>query len=567
MMDESDDYATSSRRGTRVSREKHQGTSFVNTTVTTNIKTSKGSRMFVSGIRFKAQKPLKPHTTPKPVTEEDLKAAQAGNKANKRIAPKTEHSRHKQICQDTSIPYQSVADTTTNASFSFELNKAWTQANVVQNRTLPSPEGMIIPDWALHGLPVNISDEGRRCFHAYLFSCPIRQYPLEQLQIASWQPFSSDQSRFERLVLHPLTLRCTLSMGALFLLLKSGKRESAGFAMHSARLCSLVNRLLAQEKHCLDDRIILIQSVASLAILSSYLGLYDHWYVHVKGLKHLVDTAVGLESLPAPVQLLVAKASLKGACELAVMPLIAPISIWKPISNALPCSQRTSLAAAVRWAVYRGESNDAVCDGMQSLSIFVATINFASSQHGKIVFDPLALMEEFHSIEYKLVAFPEPVRPFTEALKECFHSHLNSIRLTALVYLKFVKGGSAETLHGPVHLLRLLCEHLKRISSLPRCANADTIYGYTKGSLIWVCLVADLMSRTSEYERWNLTLKGAKSHVCRDFMRWVLGNSDGVCYDIKDEDIALCLLLDFWNFGMGVRMQDPRAHIKRILAG
>lgn len=76
-----------------------------------------------------------------------------------------------------------------------------------------------------------------------------------------------EQKRFERLMLQPLTLRCTLSMGA-FLLIKSGKKEFAGLAMHSARLCSLVNTLLGQTHRTLDEAVVLVQSVASLALLA-----------------------------------------------------------------------------------------------------------------------------------------------------------------------------------------------------------------------------------------------------------------------------------------------------------
>ncbi|KAJ4244730.1 hypothetical protein NW762_014305 [Fusarium torreyae] len=262
------------RRGMLVKREKHQGTLFVNaTTVTTSIKASNGSRMSISGIKFISQEKPKARPQPKPITNGDLKAVQEGN--HKRIAPKPWPNG-----RGTSIPYQTATDTWFNVSFAFELTEAWSEVNEIQNNFLPSPKGIVVPDWALHGLPAEISDEGKQCFHAYLFSCPIRQYPLEQLHIVAWQPLSMDQKRFERLMLQPLTLRCTLSMGALFLLVESGKKESAGLAMHSARLCSLVNRLLGQKHRTLDEALVLVQSVASLALLAggSQRSLRDRYH-------------------------------------------------------------------------------------------------------------------------------------------------------------------------------------------------------------------------------------------------------------------------------------------------
>lgn len=161
------------------------------------------------------------------------------------------------------------------------------------------------------------------------------------------------------------------------------------------------------------------------------------------------------------------------------MPLITPSQSRQVISKVLPTYQRNSSADDVRRAIYEGEGHDEICDAMQSLAIFVAAIVFATSQQGKIVFDPLSLMEEYHSIEYKLVALPGPIQSHEEALKRCLHLNLGpksfgklpksdvesaqlaktwiqtALRISALFYLKLTKGGPPETLHGSVHMLRL----------------------------------------------------------------------------------------------------------------
>ncbi|KAF4455750.1 hypothetical protein F53441_1949 [Fusarium austroafricanum] len=500
-------------RGMQVKREKHQGTSFINaTTFPTNIRTLDGSRISISGIKFVSRKRLSGRVPPKPVTKSDLKAVQEGS--HKRIAPKPQPPRHgKHASGETSIPYQHAADIPSNVSFSFGLTKTWSLANDMQNYYLPSPNGMTVPDWSLHGLPREISDQGKQCFHAYLFSCPIRQHPLEQLQIVKWQPLSMDQSRFQRLMLQPLTLQCTLSMGALFLLLKSQKVQPAGISMHSARLCGLVNKLLS-ENRALDEAIILIQSIASLTLLAAFLGLYNDWYAHVKGLKHMVDLTGGLESLPLPVQMLVEKVDLAGACDIGAQPLIVSNISRQTISKALPLCQRTSLAHAMQCALYGNEGDDGICDAMQSLVIFAETVKYASSQGGKVVFDPLELMEEYHSIEYKLVALPEPIQSHVEALEQCLSinpacdsaaqspesdSDLAkrwiqvTIRLTALFYLKKVRPGDTipEDFSGGYDpheiFLRDKAEKLLRIlgrsgwNKLDECI-ADNIQGLMKPS-------------------------------------------------------------------------------------
>lgn len=247
-----------------VQRQKHRGTSFVNTTTTTTVKATCYTNSSSSDIRFKPQKKLQSRTPSTPIRNSDLRAVQKGS--HKRIAPKSRQS--SRVCGSAVVPYQDIIDLDTNISFSFELIKYWARENEMQNNYLPSPTGPVIPDWALHGLPPGIPDEGKQCFHAYLFSCPIRQYPLEQLRIVSWQPLAMDQSRFERLMLQPLTLRCTLSMGALFLLIKNEKEPHAGLAAHSATLCRLVNSLVGLRQRSLDETVVLIQSIASLALLA-----------------------------------------------------------------------------------------------------------------------------------------------------------------------------------------------------------------------------------------------------------------------------------------------------------
>ncbi|KAF4460440.1 hypothetical protein FALBO_12779 [Fusarium albosuccineum] len=496
--------AAKSRRGLLLSRDKHRGISFVNATVATTKRRAQGSQP-VSGVKVVSAKIPTAHESPKTMTEEDLKRAQQGK--NKRLAPRIESNgkgMQKSPKHSCSVPYQTVADFAPAGPFlfSFEIIEAWYKGNEEENRSrLSPPTSSALPDWTLHGLPVEISDEGRRCFHAYLFSCPIRHYPFEQLHIVSWQPLAWDQTRFERLMLEPLALRCTLTMGALFLLLKSGKREGAGFAMHSARLCALVNKLLDDKHQNWDKSVVLIQSVASLALLATFLGLYDHWYAHVKGLKLLISAVGGAEALPAPVQLLVKKADLKGASEIVTMPLMEFAQPQQPISHSLPCDQQISIATDVRRALcYQGKENEA-CGTIISLAIYVATIDFAASRCVELVFDPLVLMEEYHYLEHRLLATPWPIQTHEEALQEylipspvpkdpassphipLLDPELESkkslqivLRLAALFYLKLIKGGPPDNLDGQVHILRLLLEHMHCISHISARATS-VIYG------------------------------------------------------------------------------------------
>ncbi|KAM5380099.1 hypothetical protein ACJZ2D_003746 [Fusarium nematophilum] len=575
------------RRLLAVSRDKHKGISFVNATAAgAETIPSDKSRGPVPKVRFVSVKPSAPKAPPKPVTEADLERAQEGS--NRRIAPKSQGDRRaEQALADASsvIPYHSVANGSSDASFCFQLVRAWRAIN--QNGPCPSPNQFTLPDWAYHGLPADISDDGKKCFHAYLFSCPVRHYPFEQANVVSWQPLARDQARFERLLLEPAMLRSTLTMGALFLLLKSGKRESAGFALHSAKLCALVNKMLADDDNAVHKKIVVIQSVATLAIQATFLGLYDHWFAHVKGLKLLVQQSGGMEVLPLPVQLLVKKADLKGASEIVTMPLFEFGPLQESISNSLPLNQQMVITTAVRRALGKDEGHDGVCDTMVSLAIFVATINFAEMQRGKMVFDPLPLMEEFHSIEYRLLAIPGPIQSHSGALQRA--SGLNSVvdcryqytqmidpkvearkslqillRLAALFYLKLAKGGPTDTLDGPIYLLDLFYTHLRRVTYLPSYTANSSVHGLSKSALIWIFLIADRVARESGYESWNWGSRGIDCAAGRDFLHWMMGGlGEDEVEPIGDHDLDLYWVLDFRRFQ--ARTWDPRAHIRRVL--
>lgn len=283
------------------------------------------------------------------------------------------------------------------------------------------------------------------------------------------------------------------------------------------------------------------------------------------------------------------RADLKGSCEALTMPAIVSNSLQQKASNILPSCQRASLLAAVETAIYNEECSDYdddLCDSMQSLAIFVGIVNYAQSQCGNVFLDPLDLMEEYHSIEYKLLTLPHPIQPHTASLESRDYlspasmdsdgpsdngrdivqqakTHIQiALRIAGLFYLRLIKGGPSESLRGPVHMLRTLLQHLDRIADLPIRVCSSTVHGYSRSALIWACLVADLMLWASINEGWKFHEHKWGSYVCRDFLLRILGGDD--IKMVTDRDLALCRILDLGNFRTGTR--DPRTYIQRILA-
>lgn len=253
------------RRRLLVTRVRHRGVSFVNTTTVPPSTQSNMSSTPRQPIKFVPAKKAGPRTAPRPITQDEIKRAQEGD--NRKIAPKQGDLIQEAAKQNSLVPFQSVGTLTSHKPFPFSIVRVWSELVHKESSSISNPQLSAI-DWALRGLPMEMSDDGKRCFHAYVFSCPIRHLPSEQQKIVGWWPLAKCQEHFDNLMLEPLTFRCTLTMGALFILLNSGNRESAAFAMHSARLCALVNKLLADQEQNILKQTIIIQSVASLAQLA-----------------------------------------------------------------------------------------------------------------------------------------------------------------------------------------------------------------------------------------------------------------------------------------------------------
>lgn len=279
------------------------------------------------------------------------------------------------------------------------------------------------------------------------------------------------------------------------------------------------------------------------------------------------------------------RADLKGASEIVTTPFFDQVQLQRLISANLPRDRRVAIEADVQLAVrqYDGVCDD-LCDTIASLAILVATIDFSASQRGSLIFDPLALMEEYHGIEHRLLMAPVPIQTRLEALDRCldganaFQHHNNLsfgspsdiqheaersldiiLRLAALFFLKMIKGGPPDTLDGLVPMMQILNEHMRRITYLPLSMATDPPHGLSRSALIWIALMADRMLRRSDSEGWNWGSRTVDRHIPRDFLLWALGG--GI---VHHADFRLCRILDLGRFEVGA--WDPRVQIGQILA-
>lgn len=279
------------------------------------------------------------------------------------------------------------------------------------------------------------------------------------------------------------------------------------------------------------------------------------------------------------------RADLKGASEIVTTPFFVQTELQKPISASLPRDQRMAIEAGVQLVLHQ---HDGICDDLRdsitSLAILVATIDFAASQRGSLIFDPLALMQEYHDIEYRLLMASVPIQTRLEALDRCvsgvntFQHHSNPLlkptrdveheaersldiilRLAALFFLKMARDGPPDTVDGLVHMAQILNEHMRRITYLPRSMTTEPPRGLSRSALVWIALMADRVMSRSDSEEWNWGLRRVDRYISRDFLSWVLSGGD-----VTSDDLRLCRILDLGRFDPGT--WDPRAQIEQILA-
>lgn len=275
-----------------------------------------------------------------------------------------------------------------------------------------------------------------------------------------------------------------------------------------------------------------------------------------------------------PSILILIRADLRGASELAIAPSLAFKPSHPSISENLPLYQRTALEAAVRKAYHQKvdiDYHDEVCHALIDLAILMATIDLAMNQPGKLLFDSLQIFEGHISIVDQLLTKPKPIRTLSKALHGKSHEGFelstlpqNSVRIAALFYLKLIRYGPPDTLEGSVHLLDLLNHHLRQMICLP--LKYIAIHDISRGPLLWVCLVADQMAQKSQTQCWNWDSIVLDSTICRDCIQWLLGGGTQVDTSlIRDEDFEFCRLFpigrakgEFW---------DPSAQVQHILRG
>jgi hypothetical protein len=336
---------TSTRRGLQISKQKHNGVSFVNSfasapdpevkLVSRPKRASKTTEATVEPKQFTFVDREKAAFTRS--TDSTARSKTSGKPKGKKIrecalpiSRKTEQNRsHAALTTEslgTSMPAKTSGPSSTSphrehidpAAETFHQtrrNDMLRILGVLNQKYNPAGTSLAIPPaafptWTSHHLPSYMPDAHRQLFHSYFGLIPRKQYPFEAL--LTYNPAGSREFYYQ-VVPNITAVHCVLMCGAMFASVNKGEQYSDELAWHVAKVCSLLNATLQESPNEVSQ--MTLECIATLAFMGvsgrflaqvivvhersadikvqQYIGRLDHWRVHMKGLKKMIEMVGG----------------------------------------------------------------------------------------------------------------------------------------------------------------------------------------------------------------------------------------------------------------------------------
>ncbi|KAJ6164071.1 hypothetical protein N7470_002743 [Penicillium chermesinum] len=299
--------AITAKQNLQIVRQRHQGRTFVNST-SSNADAQEWtgfSKPISERMKFVAQK--NPEGRKKrrersraasnsTSTSEGKDSPEKRNSSNGTVPEKA----HDQMVTDHMERHPGSDCSSISTDQALDLSDLWSVSEAGFLEDFASQAGTYpgLEAWSPEELPTLWSDNNKgfvTYYTKYLY-LPL-SLPFETLySITDCSQQISESGDF--LLSDPLALDCTLSICALFNLLENGKQDSAESPFHCSKLCALANQILSSDETGSPARqMLIIQPVSSLAIIAGLVGNYNDWYLHMQGLKSLVNSLGGQERL------------------------------------------------------------------------------------------------------------------------------------------------------------------------------------------------------------------------------------------------------------------------------
>ncbi|ORY57543.1 uncharacterized protein BCR38DRAFT_490046 [Pseudomassariella vexata] len=567
----------STRRGFQVTKQKHKGTAFVNSSVQDHASKKPRARAGFSlpvatTLTFiNNEEDEKKYTQPKRRSRGSKDAERAS-----RLKPASMRKRR----------------TSSESSGNHPIRESCQRFGLEENYE----ELGSLPAWASYKLPKNLRDSSKRLLFMTLAFVPDKASPFKEYGMLTYNPLKfSDRDIW--LVQDPTILHSAIALGALFDAIRSGKKDSPGLTSLTSQLCSIINRRLNQKEQSGLAREITMHAVAALAIIAGYQGKHDHWYVHMKGLVHLIDLVGGQEKLDVRTLGAIRKADLAGAVSAATRPCVSCVKPRLDLRSVLPEAHQERNSRAVQRLLNACHIDTEIVETIASVAGFNDCLDYCKKKEGtKSKFEPDALMEYFFFLKYQLLSKPEALRDFDEVITpkmsrkfplsaqdfptpvsmdlsvDAYSKAIESaMRILTILYLR---EPTLDLPCGETVLLDLLTRHMTIILTSRRGPQPENSMidpslledstPTQSATLIWMCIAGDCFSTSKMATSVDHSDKMGQPSIYKQLLIEVLGPHASANPElVSQEDLELCRFLDL-RYVRGTQWSE-RSAMRHIL--
>ncbi|KAJ1334094.1 hypothetical protein MN608_04097 [Microdochium nivale] len=581
-----DGHMVATRRGFQVTKQKHQGLAFVNTSAQ-QLPAAKTSRrkaaatsvplpntplIFITNdedekkhvSRLRKARLSKPKTPPA--------SQQSGLKSpapRRRVQGSRLHS--PSSVSSVSPRFSSRGSPSSGDDASETSTDLSSNPDMDQHPTL-------LPAWARYKQPPTLEGSYRKL----LFMC--HAFPPSKFNAFSSLDGGSPSVSPEHFICaaqDPTAIHCGITLGTLYDAVCSGQRGTPYLETLTLQLCSIINRRLNYDEQLSEARQKTIHAVATLAILASYSGKWDHWDVHMRGLLHLLNMAGGQHELDMHTVSTIRKADLCGAIASATSPCIPFVRRHVPLRYPNYVFDSDAVTGRLlRHLGMVGLEADLITT-IGDVAALNKCLSLPAEAKDIFAFDSEAALEHYYSLGYKLLSSGGPLRfldgsssglsskedGMVISHQQYTDSVRSAIRVLALVFLQNPaldlpsdEGSLFELLRGHLQVILSYCQAQQSnqldqdpfnflVDPMIRNCQENSTEAH-KPVLLWICLAGHVLQRNHDITRAGTEgplggeLMGRPS-IYKSLLQEVLGPVAAVDPGlVSDYELEVCRCLD-----------------------
>uniref|UniRef100_L2GAX6 Uncharacterized protein n=1 Tax=Colletotrichum fructicola (strain Nara gc5) TaxID=1213859 RepID=L2GAX6_COLFN len=550
----------STRRGLQVSKSKHQGTQFINTSAASDSSreepnASDSSRPLDQKYKFLGQQ--------KEPRRSVSKRGKSSHNSSDDEKYRVRKARASKKAQEPGFVMETSAQQGTVEAAVFD--DTW--------RIPRSP----IP-WLVSWMG-NLSEREKCLVQLYLKLAPTKMYPCEQ--ILEYNPVRGS-AFIERIKSSETSLNAVLMTACYAEMFLQGEWSSPELLYHVSKVCSLVNdRLSDRTKRDFDQG--MLECVAQLAITGWNVGRYDHWKVHMQGLKHMIELEGGMKREWNYLLNMIRRQVTLWAVYLGLLPYLDYPRFFNATTDALPDQVRTRIVNEMSNVLYQCGLQSYLANAMISTALFAGVLRLAfASPNREVLLNPEAFIEEWLWCEYQLVLYGGALR------EDCLNDSLGELdeltvaadlgnseavaaAMVRSLYTTKPVPSPAENLLEPVlcdsSVHKLTQKLQERQSREADDGEGDLDDGLPsmealRPVMIWACLVGSVMSKLCETDLVTMGILFDRGYYGQ-CLSLVIGPEPEHVDRLTEKDLALCKLLD--ARGLRIRQQDEPALLRALL--